>query len=489
MSPFFGKSKTTPPRNAAERERERVERARRRAGLTGESAPPMGGGGEPDEPVRVPGAGVPNVRAGALEPAVPPAPQDSTPLEDPIERPPPATPALAITDGDAQGETRAGAPALSLPARRDALTERRGRLRARRGHAERERRRVTPGRVIGVIVILLAAGAIWFGVELFEPFTGSGQGRVVVVIPRGAGASDVGKLLAGRGVVASSFFFNLYAAIEGDRGDLHSGQYVLRRGMSYSAALDVITKPPAPPPVVRVVIPEGDSRQVIAGLARADGLTGDYLAASVRSPLLAPAHYGAPRSTPNLEGFLFPATYELNVGANVSALVGEQLIAFQQNVGRASARAARRLHLTLYQLLTVASMIEREALLPTDRAKVAAVIYNRLRLAMPLGIDATLRYALNDWSAPLTESQLQLSSPYNTRLRIGLPPTPIGNPGLASLEAAAHPAHVPYLYYVNGADGCGELVFSATAAGFDQAVAAYRAALAANHGHVPVCRH
>ena len=169
--------------------------------------------------------------------------------------------------------------------------------------------------------------------------------------------------------------------------------------------------------------------------------------------------------------------------------MADQLVAFRQNVGSSYVRAAHHLHLTLYQLLTVASMIEREAYLPGDRAKVAAVIYNRLRLAMPLGIDATLRFALNDWTAPLTETQLQLDSPYNTRLHIGLPPTPIGNPGLASLTAAAHPAKVPYLYYVAGADGCGELVFSATAAGFDQSVAAYRAALAANGGRVPACRH
>ncbi len=223
-------------------------------------------------------------------------------------------------------------------------------------------------------------------------------------------------------------------------------------------------------------------------MASRDGLTGDYLSASVRSPLLAPTQYGAPADTPNLEGFLFPATYSLDVGTGVSSLVDEQLVAFGQNVGSSYASAAHRLHLTLYQLLIVASMIEREAYLPADGPKVAAVIYNRLRLAMPLGIDATLRFALNDWDAPLTETQLRLDSPYNTRLHVGLPPTPIGNPGLVALDAASHPAHVPYLYYVDGADGCGDLVFSTTATGFDRAVAAYQDALAANHGRVPACR-
>ena len=130
-------------------------------------------------------------------------------------------------------------------------------------------------------------------------------------------------------------------------------------------------------------------------------------------------------------------------------------------------------------------MVEREALLPRDRPLVAAVIYNRLRLGMPLGIDSTIRYALHDYTKPLTEAQLQIDSPYNTRTHHGLPPTPISNPGLAAIDAAAHPAHVSYLYYVNGADGCGELVFSTSYAQFERNAAAYQRALAANGGRVP----
>jgi UPF0755 protein len=107
---------------------------------------------------------------------------------------------------------------------------------------------------------------------------------------------------------------------------------------------------------------------------------------------------------------------------------------------------------------------------------------------MPLGIDSTIRYALHDYSKPLTESQLQIDSPYNTRTHHGLPPTPISNPGLASIDAAAHPAHVSYLYYVNGADGCGELVFSTSEAQFERNAAAYREALAKHGGRVPSCR-
>lgn len=242
------------------------------------------------------------------------------------------------------------------------------------------------------------------------------------------------------------------------------------------------------PPVVKVVIPEGETRLQIAAIARKDGLTGDYMRASARSSALAPKRFGAPLRTPNLEGFLFPATYEVPVHGSVRGLVAQQLEAFQERFGGEEQRHAKALGLTSYQLLIVASMIEREALLARDRPLVAAVIYNRLRLHMPLGIDSTLRFALHDYESPLTEAQLKTPSPYNTRLNTGLPPTPISNPGMESIEAAAHPAHVAYLYYVNGADGCGDLVFSDGEAEFEAHKLAYDEALRANGGHVPACK-
>jgi hypothetical protein len=259
-------------------------------------------------------------------------------------------------------------------------------------------------------------------------------------------------------------------------------------------AIDRLSKrsaPPKPvtaPAVVRVLIPEGETRRQIAARAHAAGLTGSYLTASKRSSLLNPAHYGAPPGTPNLEGFLFPATYDLYRGDPAGRLVHEQLIAFTERFGDEEIRRAHELHITPYQLLIVASMVEREAQLAGDRAKVAAVIYNRLRLSMPLGIDATIRYALDDYTHPLTTAQLALDSPYNTRLHRGLPPTPIDNPGFAAIRAAAHPVHAGYLYYVAGADGCGEQVFSTTNAQFEHDAAAYHEALAANGGRVPTCK-
>jgi UPF0755 protein len=249
--------------------------------------------------------------------------------------------------------------------------------------------------------------------------------------------------------------------------------------------------PPLPPRIVKVVIPEGYTRAQIADLARADGLSGDYLKAAARAERdgrLRPSAYGAPARTSTLEGFLFPATYELYSGAPVSRLVSEQLAAFRENFGGGEVHRAKLLGITPYELLIVASIVEREAAIAHDRALVAAVIYNRLHLNMTLGIDATLRYALHDFTHPLTEAELASRSPYNTRIHKGLPPTPISNPGVAAIAAAARPAHVSYLYYVAGADGCGEQVFSTSYAQFERDATAYREALRKNGGRVPRCK-
>jgi UPF0755 protein len=356
------------------------------------------------------------------------------------------------------------------------------------------RPRVTRARVAALVALLAAAAMVWFLVSLFQPFSGAGSGRVIVSIPKGASASKIGSILARDGVVSSGFFFDVRALLDGKRSSLHSGRFALRRGMSYSAAIDALSKPPPRAIALKVVIPEGYTRRQIADLVHEDALSGDYLSQTKRSNRLDPARYGAPARTRDLEGFLFPATYVLTAGAPVKRLVDEQLAAFRARFSSADRRRARALGVSPYQLLTVASMIEREAQTDHDRPLIAAVIYNRLREGIPLGIDATLYYAVElqkgiaTYTGELTRSQLEIDSPYNTRTHKGLPPTPIANPGEASIRAAAHPARVHYLYYVAAADGCGEQAFSDTYAQFERNAAAYQAAVKKNSGHPPACK-
>jgi uncharacterized YceG family protein len=149
---------------------------------------------------------------------------------------------------------------------------------------------------------------------------------------------------------------------------------------------------------------------------------------------------------------MFPATYDITRGEKAKTLVGQQLAAFQNAFAEVDMSYASSKNLTNYDVLTIGSMIEREAKVERERPLVAAVIYNRLHLKMNLGIDATLLYQYGSWTHELTVSELAANTPYNTRVRPGLPPTPICNPGLASLQAAARPAHVDYLYYVAKGD-------------------------------------
>jgi uncharacterized YceG family protein len=255
--------------------------------------------------------------------------------------------------------------------------------------------------------------------------------------------------------------------------------------MSNAAALEVLTTAPVAAKTLTVVIPEGPGRREVAPIVARAGVTGSYVRASERSRELNPRRYGAPRGA-SLEGFLFPATYELRTrDASATRLVRDQLRAFERNFGTVSLRQARRRNLTAYDVLIIASMIERETAVARERRLVSSVIYNRLREGIPLGIDATTRYAENNWTRPLKVSELERDSPYNTRRNRGLPPTPIGNPGLASIRAAANPASTSLLFYVVKPCGEGAHNFSRTDAEFQRDVAAYNAKRAELGGKDP----
>jgi UPF0755 protein len=218
-----------------------------------------------------------------------------------------------------------------------------------------------------------------------------------------------------------------------------------------------------PPKVLRIVFPEGFTRRQMAAritvvnrIARTKRNVRPRLRASRYLKLTAggqvPAGFPEARGH-SLEGFLFPATYEFLGSTTTKQLVARQLTAFGRNWAKLDLRFARSKHLTPYDVLIIASMVERETVAPDERPLVASVIYNRLKAGMPLGIDATIRYGLNvPATRSLRRSQLEGDHPYNTRTRTGLTPTPIANPGLASMQAAAHPARTKYVFFVRKPD-------------------------------------
>jgi UPF0755 protein len=227
--------------------------------------------------------------------------------------------------------------------------------------------------------------------------------------------------------------------------------------------------PPAetPPPlaVLRILFPEGFTRREMADrVAAVRQIAIDKRAVTPRltrtgylqasGAAVPPPEFRRDWKLSSIEGFLFPATYDFTKLTSSGRLVNDQLRAFRKNWHKVDLRYARSKNLTPYDVLIIASMIEKEAVAPEERKLVGAVIYNRLHNRMPLGIDATIRYGRNvPGTEPLKQSDIHSDNPYNTRNRLGLPPTPISNPGLASIRAAARPARVNYLYFVRKPDG------------------------------------
>jgi UPF0755 protein len=252
---------------------------------------------------------------------------------------------------------------------------------------------------------------------------------------------------------------------------------VVGRGGSDSASppAESTTTGPPPKPVLRIIFPEGFTREEMANRITAvnkiaedkRGITPKLSAREyVRLTKTIDPPPGFPKDVPHLEGFLFPATYDFTEDTTTRELVHDQLDAFQHNWSQIDLRYAKSKNLTPYDVLIIASMIEKEVEVPKERPLVAAVIYNRLHLGMALQIDATLRYGLHiPPTQAILQSQLDSDNPYNTRKLTGLPPTPIANPGLASMQAAAHPAKVDYLYYVRKPD-CKSHFFTASERAF-----------------------
>jgi uncharacterized YceG family protein len=243
---------------------------------------------------------------------------------------------------------------------------------------------------------------------------------------------------------------------------------VLGGGAAAALAIHHRSSPPPPPTTIRqlrqfrIVFPEGFTRvdmalrvRAVAKIAKREShrkvrlSEAAYLAAT-RRPRVIPGFGSKPLP---LEGFLFPDTYDFDRKSTSADLVREQLQEFETEWKKLNLSYARSRNLTPYDVLKIASILEGEAQVPSELPLVSAVIYNRLRDGMTLGMDSTLRYGLHiPGTQALTQSELANPTPYNTRLHAGLPPTPVGNPGLAALQAAAHPAHVDYLYFVRKPD-------------------------------------
>jgi UPF0755 protein len=347
---------------------------------------------------------------------------------------------------------------------------------SRQQQLRKQRRRRRLGTVAGLLVVVIVLAAGWFVArplveESLTPkdWTGAGVGQVLVEVKPNDTAGAIGSTLVKLGVVRTKRAFTNAASDNQNSRSIQPGFYRLRKHMAADQALALLLDPSAKV-VSDVTIPEGSTEQnILARLAKALGVPPAKVAAAAANvgDLGLPEGYASGGAAPrSAEGFLFPDTYSLDPGTSPTDALQEMTSEFtgvDRDMGFAD--AAHKMKITPYEALTVASMIEGEAKFPDDRAKVARVVFNRLAKHMPLGIDATSVYGAELAGKNPANIDFNVPAPYNTRLKPGLPPTPIGNPGRAALTAAVVPAPGDWLYYVNG-DAAGHLFFTADANAF-----------------------
>ncbi|HMC08910.1 MAG TPA: endolytic transglycosylase MltG [Actinomycetota bacterium] len=311
------------------------------------------------------------------------------------------------------------------------------------------------------VLVLAAAGFVVYRVVSYESAThGSPGGEPVkFTVSSGASLSGLGPDLQRAGVIGSTTDFKVYLRVSGSSVNLRRGDYNLRRRMPYSQIVSTLAKGPAIS-FEKVTIPEGFTlTQTAARVGRDSHVSAADFQAAATTATVVP-DLPAPRAA-TLEGYLYPQTYFIDPKEPAGGLVRRMVSEFNREAGGLSWTSPPA-GITPYQALVVASLIQREAKVDEDRAQIAAVIYNRYARGMPLGIDATVYYALGRTdNRGLTQSDLAVSSPYNTRAHPGLPPTPIASPQLSSIQAALQPAQTADLYFVLGSD-CKHHVFTSS---------------------------
>jgi len=272
-----------------------------------------------------------------------------------------------------------------------------------------------------------------------------------VTITSGMSSNEIAELLAEEGVIESAAEFIDLVKERGTENALLPGKYKFEDDLNLLEVVDMLEKGEGSASF-KLTIPEGLAvSQIAADLTKEGHIPGNRYIELSRKPdeFELPKIGGAKaEDLTTLEGLLFPSTYWFVEGDGATQLIGAQLAAFGSKTASLPWDKAAALGVTPYEVVIVASLIEKEVNIASERPLVAAVIYNRLAKDMTLGIDATVRYALDKWTGDLTTADLESDSPYNTRVVKGLPPTPISNPGVAALEAALSPADVDYLYYV-----------------------------------------
>lgn len=317
--------------------------------------------------------------------------------------------------------------------------------------------------IIAVLLLGSAGGALWYlspgVVTLAQPVT--------VTIDEGMGSKAVAARLAAAGVVKNEASFVHYVRGEGAAGDLRPGEYTFEGELDYAAVLAALKHGGADNSTKNVTVPEGKTVPQIAEIWEQAGLctAEEFLTACAEVDLpydFLPEGSPTDEAYNRLEGFLFPETYNVRLNWGAEDLVRLQIAQFAKVWDDDRAAAAKALGYSPAEIVTVASLIEREARVASERPLIASVIYNRLAIDQLLQIDATIQYILGEQVERVLYSDLKIDDPYNTYIYKGLPPGPICSPGASCIDAALSPADTEYYYYRTKNDGSGEHNFAKT---------------------------
>jgi UPF0755 protein len=315
------------------------------------------------------------------------------------------------------------------------------------------RRRAIVMAGLGAVLVVAGLLGLWVQRQIDPP--GQAGEEVRVSIPNGSSPRRIGAILDDHGVIANPRVFELYVKVTG-AGPFHAGSYRFRQRSDLGSVIDVFASGPT---ATRLTIPEGFTlAQIAERVGQLPGRSAERFMALARSGTIRSRFQ--PEGSKTIEGLLFPETYEFEDGEDEEVILKTMVRQFDREAAELGLEKGRA-GLDPYKVVIVASLVEREAQVSEERGKIARVMYNRLAIGERLGIDAAVRYGLNKPVGPLTKSDLASKSPYNLRLRRGLPPTPIASPGKASLEAALRPTPGEWLFFVI-ADRSGRHNFAAT---------------------------
>jgi len=323
-----------------------------------------------------------------------------------------------------------------------------------------------------VALVALAGLLILVGLEAvraLSPPAALRQAPMIVEVPPRHGLRDVARLFERHGVIRSSVAFTVLAILRGSARSLKAGEYEIPRGASLLTVLELLELGKVRPRLL--VLPEGFTVTDLAQQLEAEGLARPAEVEGLASSRSFAQTLGI--EADRLEGYLFPDTYQVTKGMRIEEILDRMVERFRERIATAEVLTrARARRLTLHELVTLASIVEKEAVLAEERPIIAAVFWNRLKRGMPLQADPTVAYAVGRAGRAPTREDLQVDHPFNTYRYRGLPPGPIANPGRAAVEAILSPARVPYLYFVSIDDR--QHHFSTTLEEHNRAVARYR---------------